>query len=597
MSHRRTKHLRVFILPLFVLALVFAVACGSSAPAEPVVVEKEVIKEVIREVQKDIIVFATPAPVAMASVRPEWVDIGEGHHYSGDFPFIATRNPGFWDVHYGGSLNTVLIPSSPRFNGLVEYDPVAPTEIIGDLAKGWDLEDGGQTYIFHLNDANFSDGTPVTAEDIVYSFDRITLPGALRARTGFLKLFYEHKTATVIDEKTVRIPLKFPAGAFLPNLASDYMKMYPKALENLSQDDFNCCPEKSFGSGPWVFRNWKKDASFAFDKNEDYFKTGRPFFDGLQVFIISDNSRVISALTAGQAFATYQPISGGNRPTNMAKIEEDTNGRVRALELHGASLQSIWMNTSKPPFDDERVRQAMYLAVDRQAGVDRAAEGFGLPGTYFAPGVVEDLAELAKVDAAYKPDRTEALEKARALMAEAGYPDGIDITFNAVNTPPSLPAAEVFSAQMKKDLNWNVTIEPADLATMYVHMRDGDANLDTVGTGLILRDPGDVLNQWYDTDVLRNSNNWTHPRITELFQLQAKTPDPKERLAQIKEISDILHTGVGHNLPYFWYVSGGAMDYRIRNYHIPPTIQLVHKWDHIWFDPDRKQPKEPGYHP
>jgi ABC-type transport system substrate-binding protein len=314
----------------FLFVLMFAVACSSSAPAEPIVVEKEVIKEVvkevivekevIREVQKDVLVFATPAPVAMSSARPEWVDIGEGHHYSGDFPFIATRNPGFWDVHYGGSLNTVLIPSSPRFNGLVEYDPVAPTEIIGDLAKGWDLEDGGETYIFHLNYTNFSDGSPVTAEDIVYSFDRITLPRALRARTGFLKLFYEHKTATVIDEKTVRIPLKFPAGAFMPNLASDYMKMYPKALENLSQDDFNCCPDKSFGSGPWVFRTWKKDASFAFDKNEDYFKTGRPFFDGMQVFIISDNSRVISALTAGQAYSTYQPITGGNRPTNMAKL-------------------------------------------------------------------------------------------------------------------------------------------------------------------------------------------------------------------------------------------------------------------------------------
>lgn len=141
-----------------VFILLFAVACGSSA--EPVVVEKEVVKEVIKEVPvikevivekevikevvKDVIVFATPALVAMASIRPEWVDIGENHHYNGDFPFIATRNPVFWDVHYGGSLNTVLIPSSPRFSGLVEYDPVAPTEIIGDLANGWDLEDGGQ---------------------------------------------------------------------------------------------------------------------------------------------------------------------------------------------------------------------------------------------------------------------------------------------------------------------------------------------------------------------------------------------------------------------------------------------------------------------
>ena len=153
------------------------------------------------------------------------------------------------------------------------------------------------------------------------------------------------------------------------------------------------------------------------------------------------------------------------------------------------------------------------------------------------------------------------------------------------------------AAQMKRDLNWNVTLEPADLATMYVKMRDGTANMDTVGTGLILRDPGDVLNQWYDQDVLRNSQNWSNPRITELFQLQAKTPDVDKRLGQVKEIADILHTGIGHNVPYFWYTSGGALDYRIRNYYVPPTIQLVHKWDHIWFDPDREMPSGKGYQP
>ena len=126
-----------------------------------VIVEKGVVKEVVREVM----VIATPvaAPVA-AMERPDWVDIGAAKHYKGVFPLMAIRNPGFWDVHYGGSLNTVLTPSSPRFNGLIEYNPVSTADIIGDLAKTWEVNEAGDEYTFFLNDATWSKNRgPVTA--------------------------------------------------------------------------------------------------------------------------------------------------------------------------------------------------------------------------------------------------------------------------------------------------------------------------------------------------------------------------------------------------------------------------------------------------
>ena len=73
--------------------------------------------------------------------------------------------------------------------------------------------------------------------------------------------------------------------------------------------------------------------------------------------------------------------------------------------------------------------------------------------------------------------------------------------------------------------------------------------------------------------------------------------DPTKRKAMFKEIADILHEGESHIIPIWWRSSGAAIDYRIRNYFAPPTVQLVHKWDHIWFDADRKMPSEPGYQP
>ena len=565
---------------------------------------------------------ATPVPVPTAMAvdeRPNWWQEGESKHYRGDFPLVATSNPGFWDVHYGGSMNTVLIPSGPRFNQILEYNPVNPSEIIGDLAVSWESYEDGEEfgYIFNLHpDATFSDGVPVTADDVVFSIDRITLgqveEGVLRARTGFLNNFVEHGTAEAIDDKTVKVPLRFPAAGFLPNLASDYMKVYPKHVgEGLSQEDANTGltqeeavaainagqPAGLIGSGPWMLREWEKDVGYTFDRNPNYFKEGRPFFDGLKIFLIRDTARRISALQAGQVYGTYQPVTGSNRPEDMARLEDDTDGRVRAVILEASGVQAFFLNHTKPPFDDPRVRRAMYLGIDRDTAVEKAILGFGQPGTFFAPGVVEDLAELRANNPAFMEDRTAALEEARRLLTEAGYPDGFEITHNVVNSNPSLSTAETVAPQLREDLNIDIVIQPTDLATMYVGLRDGVANFDGVGTGIILRDPGDIINQFYLQDVLRNPHNWQNDRVDELIDLQNREVDPAARQGHLEELAEILHQGESHWLPVLWYSSGGAFDYRIRNYYYPPTVQLIKKWDHVWFDPDRVMPDGTGYKP
>lgn len=541
---------------------------------------------------------AIPVPTVVAiDERPDWWQEGEGKHYRGTFPMVGNSNPGFWDVHYGGSLNTTLMPSSPRFNQLVEYNPVSPTEIIGDLAATWDVNDDGTEFTFHLNQATWSDGAPVTAEDIKFSLDRITLPGAQRARTGFLRAFYEHQSAEVVDDKTVKVPLKFPAPTFMPNLASDYMKMYPKHIaEDLTQEEANQ-PESLIGSGPWLYGGWQKDVSYTFDRNPTYFKQGRPFFDGIIVYLIPDTARRIAALQAGQVLGTFNPFTGVNRPEDMAILEEQTDGQMRALILPDSGFEAYFLNNAKPPFDDERVRRAFYLALDRDLGIERAIKGFGTPGTYFAPGVVENLDDLRANNAAFAEDRAAAIEEAKALLAEAGYPDGIKVKMNTRNSNPTLPAAEVAGAQLRRDVGIDIEIIPNDLATTYAVMRDGTHEISTVGTGIILRDPADILNQFYLQDVLRNPQNWQDDRVDELIDLQNRAIDQRARQGHLEEIANILHTGKSHLVVYFWGSNGGALDYRIRNFHTPPTLQQIHKWDHVWFDPDREQPAESGYQP
>ena len=128
-------------------------------------------------------------------------------------------------------------------------------------------------------------------------------------------------------------------------------------------------------------------------------------------------------------------------------------------------------------------------------------------------------------------------------------------------------------------------------------MRDGTYPASCLGSGPIIRDPADNLNQVYLKDVLRNPHNWSDPALDKLIAAQDVEPDPVKRKAMFLEIVDILQQGEGHAIPIAWRHWGGMLDYRIRNWCALQTIQLVHKWDHLWFDPDRKMPSKPGYQP
>ena len=190
------------------------------------------------------------------------------------------------------------------------------------------MKDDGNTFIFHLQDATWHDGTTVTADDIIFSLDRMAQEGVTRGRVPAIRTFYERGTATEIDEKTVKMPLKFPSATALGWLAVDYFAMYPRALENVSQDDFNCCFENSYGSGPWIQTEWKKGDSYSYDRYDNYFKNPQPYADGLKVFIIKDYARRLATLKTRQVIGMLY-MSGSWLPEDMLQIQKETNGGMR----------------------------------------------------------------------------------------------------------------------------------------------------------------------------------------------------------------------------------------------------------------------------
>ena len=606
----------LFSIPLAVVLLI-AVACGQAAepstqaatqappaatqasvpatepPAmEPAVTESDATMAPASEntpaptpqVVFTIVPTSTPLPegeTVSFPLTPDWVS--QGKQSDKILRFTSRSKPGQWDVHYCASLWSCLKVSGPKFNQLIEYDPVNPTAIICDLCESWTVTDGGTTYTFRLHDALWSDGQPVTAEDIVFTFDRIAEPGAIRSRTGVLAQFYEHGTGEAIDEKTVRIPIKFPAATFLPNLATDYMKMYPKHLaENLSQEDANCCAENLLGSGPWVFKGQDIGVSYEYDKNPNYFKPGRPFFEGFKVFVIRDQARAAGSLKIGQLDATYG-LTISYPPELMDPLEQETQGRLVSLKGSG-TFGALILHMNQPPFDDVRMRQAVALALDRQEFVDVAARGNAILGTFFTPGIVETQEELAQVPGWRQP-KEQDLTEARRLIAEAGYADGFEGSLNTGSSKNGITHAEVLTEQLRQ-IGIDLKIDPVDTATYHVKTREGTHPMTMLTSAIIIPDPSDIISQVFAKNIEKNPDNWSDPRFEELMAAQNVELDPAKRLELFKEMVEILRRGESHWVPINWQKPGGAMDCHIQNYKVPLTIQLVNKFEHIWWDED-----------
>ena len=558
-----------------------AMAPATEAPAAPAAGETPAPTPLVAFT---IVPTSTPVPEGQTvsfPLTPDWVS--QGKQSSKILRFTARSSPGQWDVHYCASLWSCLKVSGPRFNQLLEYNPVNPTEIICDLCESWTVTDSGTTYTFRLHEAAWSDGQPVTAEDIAFTFDRITEPGATRSRTGVLAQFYEHGTAEVIDDRTVKIPVKFRAATFLPNLATDYMKMYPKHIaENVSQEDANCCPESLLGSGPWVFGGQELGVSYEYNKNPNYFKPGRPFFEGFKVFTIRDQTRAAQGLAIGQLDATYGTTIS-YPPEIMDPLEESTNGRMISLKASG-TFAALILHMNQPPFDDVRMRKAVALAVNRQEFVEVAARGNAILGTFFTPGIVESQEELALVPGWRQP-KEQDLAEARRLIAEAGYAEGFKGSLNTGSSRNSITHAEVLTEQLRA-IGIDLKIDPVDTATYHVKTREGTHPMTSLTSAIIIPDPSDVIAQVFSKDIEKNPDNWSDPRFEELMAAQNTELDPDKRLALFKEMVEILRRGESHWVPLNWQKPGGAMDCHIQNYTVPLTIQLVNKFEHIWWDED-----------
>jgi ABC-type oligopeptide transport system substrate-binding subunit len=163
---------------------------------------------------------------------------------------------------------------------------------------------------------------------------------------------------------------------------------------------------------------------------------------------------------------------------------------------------------------------------------------------------------------------------------------------NLGNVPLVVRNGEVLAEQLRKNLGIELTVEPVDRATQVDRIIRGTHHASLDSSGVIILDPADYLNQHFlVAGGQKNPDSWRHPRLTELIQAQAKEPEPLKRLRLFKEVVEILRQGESHVVPLSWGHSGGMMDYRLQNFHVPGSEQIVKHFEHVWWDPEAPLPR------
>jgi peptide/nickel transport system substrate-binding protein len=310
------------------------------------------------------------------------------------------------------------------FEGLTRIGPNG--EVQPALAENWEISDDGKVYTFKLRTGvKFHDGTDFDAEDVKFSFDRARAEDSANAQKG---LFAAIDTVEVVDPATVKVTLTQPQGSFLYNMGwGDAVIVAPESADGNK--------ESPVGTGPFKFENWAKGASITIVRADEYW--GDPVaLDRAEFRIIPDAAAAIPALLAGdvQAFP-FTP------PDAVPQIQGDPRFEVVIGSTEGETLLSI--NNAREPFDNLQVRQAIAHALDRQAIIDGGSGGFGTPiGSHFPPHhpAYVDLTDTYPYD----------VDKAKALLKEAGFEDGIEATLKLPPPPYARNGGEVIASQLRE---------------------------------------------------------------------------------------------------------------------------------------------------
>ncbi len=485
--------------------------------------------------------------------------------YGGILVRAHATDPAGFDPVQDSSINTLDL-IAPIYSQLVRLNPEdIDGALIPELAVAWEVSDDGRQVTFHLrSDVRWHDGTPFTSADVASHFNRVISPPSglfSSQRAPFLDVV----DIQTPDQSTVVFVTEQPNAGLLRNFAGGhYMVVSKHVMERETAENprgLRSNPDALIGTGPFTFVSYEPGNTFELRKNPDYWDEGKPYLDRIQYFIIKDSAARFAALVTGRVHTTPSGTASLT-PAQATEIRSGYADTINLVESRGPFWMGAAFNSTRAPFDDPRVRQALSLAVDRDAYlklVTGGEGGVGMIGGFSPPGTDFALssAQLRELPG-YGKSKNLDIPAARALLAESGIVDGFKLSIMVRGDVPVWVNSALFFQDQWSKLGLDVKVEQAEFGASISRMLKGDFDVRIGGIAFNTPDPDQYLFAPFASDGPNNLYYPADAEVDRLLAAQRHELDPARRRqlaqeAEIRLLSEVVPSVVGH---YAIYLNG-----------------------------------------
>ncbi len=449
----------------------------------------------------------------------------------------------------------------------IEVDDAGVSKIVPSLAEDWDISADGLEYTFHLRqDVKFQNGNDFTAEDVVYTFHRLLtvengvntelldqVKGAAEVIEGSADTL---EGVEMVDDYTVKITLKEPFAAFLSCLTAPGLSIYDSEATEAAGDQFGMDPAVTVGTGPFRFAGWTFNDQLVLVKNEDYWK-GAPELPGVVIKIIPDTETQTMMFESGEL--------------DLLDLDFVTDAADRFLETYPEQIVQgprvgityFTMNFNIEPFQDLKVRQAVQMAIDRQAILDALYGGRGQVEHGIYPyGLIGFNEGQTKIS--YDP------EKAKVLLAEAGYPDGftMELAADASASDTVTMALEIIKEQLAA-VGINAEIKNYDESTWLETRKAGELGSFMSTWTADFNDPENFIYTFFGNEEKTRIRSINYPDTAVMDRVGAARGivNEDERLAEYQALEEkLIHEDAAwvpmYSRTHLWAVSSRVQNFK-----------------------------------
>lgn len=424
---------------------------------------------------------------------------------------------------------TAVWPVTPAFNQLLQFDPAksstGPSDIVPDLAERIEQPDA-TTVLFHLRrGVSFHDGSPFTSEDVRAQLEWIASPpaGNMSPRKQALAPVEAIERP---DAQTVRLRLKRPAPSLLMHLAS-HLFAIGQAADIIASGGVS---DRLIGTGPYKLKGYQRGSLLELERNPSYHLPGLPYLDGLRFTIQPDLPTAINEFIAGQSQILFDLQL---KVSHQTRLTDELGDKVETSLVPSTFHDVIFANARRAPYSDVRVRQAINLALDRDAGIKVVKEGAAKRGGYMTPKGAWAFpeSELRKVEGYDKPD----IGKARQLLAAAGVTGPLEVLAPARTDHKDL--AEFAKDQLSK-IGITLRLSFGDAATIQPQLQRGEFDIAPYVIGIALDDPDATFSELCTSGAARNWSAVHDPEglLDLLYEKQSQTINLDERRRLVNDL-------------------------------------------------------------